>query len=294
MRRVGPFCHPSATFVDPKQGGIMNGRRRIGRLAAATLLATAATTGFVAPSSANAADCPEVVAIGVAGSGERYSANGFGTTVEAFMKGLTDNYQSTSTRAIALDYPAVAITPTSALSEKTGSRRYSQSVGTGARNLSKVLNDWYRTCKDVRFDGIPQAFVLAGYSQGAHVIDDTLENIGTRVGNRVVSVSLFGDPRQPNLGYRYEYSDSDNFNRPGAVAYFDVDTTTFPDTYSSLWNTHFGVGSYCLENDPVCSFGWQPIEPHYRYVASGVVASAVDRTSEDLFLYRCIESEGVC
>jgi hypothetical protein len=66
--------------------------------------------------------------------------------------------------------------------------RYHQSVSEGTDRLVDELENLARFCpRSTRI-------VLAGYSQGAHVVGNALQRAGRQVRERVLGVSLFGDP----------------------------------------------------------------------------------------------------
>jgi len=68
---------------------------------------------------------------------------------------------------------------------------YNDSVKIGVREFEAYIEDRSAECPD-------EVYVVAGYSQGAHVIGNGLDRIGEEVRDRIAFVALFGDPVRNN------------------------------------------------------------------------------------------------
>jgi hypothetical protein len=181
--------------------------------------------------------------LGVRGSGEH---SGFGPTIGSLVSAVL-KLDSTA-RADTIDYPAVAVNP----EELTYNANYVKSVDQGAAALRAFIGSSIRHCSNTYI-------FLAGYSQGAEVIDDVIQGLATQQRERIGGVALFGDPR---------------FN-PGQVASVDVGSYNHslsgvaphqfhpPDgTFGTLIRYAASdsaiVRSYCANHDPVCNYSSLP------------------------------------
>lgn len=211
-----------------------------GGSAAEASLAESTISRGVAPSVAGAAtaSCP-LTFVGVRGSGEtQNSAGGFGDTIDAVRKQVQALVPTASARAI--DYPAISI-PAARLQDVTYSLRYANSISDGRKQLAAFLRDWYGRC------GTSGWLVLAGYSQGAHVVGDVMtENswVSSAVRARVAGVVLIGDPR-----FRGDavYGVGDFDRRLNGVA-----TGVYASRAVSLSGAP-PLRSYCQQGDAVCN-----------------------------------------
>lgn len=111
---------------------------------------------------------------------------------------------------------------------------YYTSVTTGVANLNTLLNEQVRQCPD-------QKFILGGYSQGAHVVGDTLYMLGEVIKNNIVYVGLFGDPK-----FRVDsYAARGDYKRMlGGI--LEARNTDFPFEFNSK------LQSWCKEGDGIC------------------------------------------
>lgn len=234
-----------------------------------------------APSS-----CPAVQLLGVAGSGE----TGLGPTVKAFSDALHTRVQARAASAappISLDYPAVSVTPDISkifndfpgqfdrartavqafLRDPNG--KYMRSVRSGVQGLVTRLGEELR--KRCVVKGTTK-FVLAGYSQGAHVVGDALEKLSSSLRPRIAQVVLFADPRFPggqSIGGT-QLRSSFLANQVGVLG------ARKPP--SSDYHSY----SFCRGRDAICQgVGYLPdLAPHSSYVgfealwAANIVATA--------------------
>lgn len=130
---------------------------------------------------------PDVFFVGVRGSGETET---WGSQIQPFVNKLypllTSVYDPDHIGPYYLNYPAVPVM------DIVGQVQYPGSVSRGRDYLVAALRKEYARC-----DQSDERIVLAGYSQGAHVIHDalrTLQSYSPDVLTRVASVTLFGDP----------------------------------------------------------------------------------------------------
>ncbi len=144
--------------------------------------------------------CPKVELVGVRGSGQGINEyRGYGRAVDTFRRSLHAATRKKLTSAqfvdYALPYSAVAVdwdVLAPGLSYSRGvATKYRRSVDDGVDKLATHLEDGHARCPKTRF-------ILAGYSQGAHVVGDLLakrEGVPKGVRKRIVGVVFFGDPK---------------------------------------------------------------------------------------------------
>jgi Cutinase len=205
--------------------------RRLRWLVATVLIAFAVSAGWT---SAQAMACPKMQFIGVRGSGEH---SGFGHTVGSVLSHV--NAQA-GVGNQTIDYWAVNVNPW----EPKYFFNYMTSVKQGVENLDDAVTSFRTACGTT-------PMILAGYSQGAEVIDHWLSS-GPSLAN-VVGVALFGDPRfSPNNGAPI---DQGSYNR----SLFGVSHTFFPhigmfggvERYSA--SRQPWLRSYCANHDQICN-----------------------------------------
>ncbi|PGH11548.1 hypothetical protein AJ79_04806 [Helicocarpus griseus UAMH5409] len=166
--------------------------------------------------------CPAITIISVRGATE-YPGEGRLGTLAGDIGNASEN-----TQRIALDYPAELFP-------------YYSSVLSGIRTLTDLLNGSSAACPDTKF-------VLMGYSEGAHVIGDTLcgglltREIDSVIGGKVAAIIFMADPRhvanEPiNVGTA---SRNGLFPRP---------------SFNSCSNYYSRMKSYCDAGDWVCDSG---------------------------------------
>lgn len=89
-------------------------------------------------------------------------------------------------------YPAVAVDNAFVLlGAKLSSgkdHKYGKSVDNGVKELRAYLAERAKKCSNSRF-------ILAGYSQGAQVVGQTVEKLNTNLTSKIDYVALFGDPK---------------------------------------------------------------------------------------------------
>ncbi|MCL1593631.1 MAG: cutinase family protein [Actinomycetia bacterium] len=152
----------------------------------------------ILPVGANAAGCQDVQILGVRGSGQ----TGYGEQVGEVVSNLVEDIGASgrSVAAEALEYPAISISDSFGLVLLTGD--YDRSVAAGIERLRSAVDGVTEACSDTQI-------VLIGYSQGAQVIKQTMEN--TVPNARIASVVLLADPtRDPSQSGITRLGDSQN------------------------------------------------------------------------------------
>ncbi|ROS31174.1 cutinase family protein [Cellulomonas sp. PhB150] len=205
-------------------------------LCAVALLPLAAAPAQATVSSKH---CASVVVIGVRGSYEKagtgsgagdrtYANGGFGTTSGAAY--YTQSLSTAGVRTAALKYPA-SIWPS--LPMPGG---YVTSMTRGRYELREELED-LATCSSAT------RVVLVGYSQGAHIIGDTLSKgqpiqLSATAKARIKAVVLFGDPT---------YRAGESFNSVKRTR-----SGMFPRGAGQLAAFASRIRSYCYAGDRFC------------------------------------------
>lgn len=197
-------------------------------------LGLAAANLTVFASSANAADpCVSVRFIALRGSGEAGGVTGNAAAAEYnAVKGYAP--VGTTTALTGVDYAAVGLEN---LGKKLNLWRYESSKSGGVRNLATYLNT-QKTC-------LSEKWVFLGFSQGAHVIADSLSasdgTLDATEQDKVAAVVLLADPRFNSR----EMFDAGTFRvgRNGLLGARPVgDLTRAPGK----------IKSWCDAKDPVC------------------------------------------
>jgi hypothetical protein len=181
--------------------------------------------------------CPDMLFLGVRGSGETANdAGGYGSTIQAVLRRMQEEHTRIAARAI--DYAAV---PVDIVSPSYGLRYYT-SVRGGVRAVRNAVSSHVRgRC------GLKSPIVMAGYSQGAHVVGNAFDRLTNAEKSRVVGVALVADPL---------FNGSASVN----VGDFDPDRNgVIPEIVGSparevpqRWRDR--VSSYCTASDPVCNW----------------------------------------
>jgi hypothetical protein len=218
---------------------------RLGRLlsvitAAALTLGAAQASASIAV--AHAASCPSVQLIGVRGSGEH---SGLGHTVGAVVSSI---YQIgiPGAHADTIEYPAIDV-PLDPLT-RSYRNNYVESVVKGVKALHNFVASFEQRCGST-------PLLLAGYSQGAEVIDDWLLGAlsnGQRV--NIAGVALFGDPRfnpaqvlPVDVGtFNHRFAGIGIYQFQPAIGTFGT-LVNYPISDAGL------VRSYCANHDPICN-----------------------------------------
>lgn len=278
-------------------------KHRLIAIGVTVLLALAGLVWGGGPSAhASPSTCTKVKFIGVRGSGEKVTEAplGMGPTVYDTFTAFRDSVpKGVAVEGVGLDYPASQVAPIKdplkpSLFVDALFAQQAPSVLEGTANLTSLLLPYIQ--KDTA-----TCLVLAGYSQGAWVIDKYFYDnpaITARLLDRITAVVLFGDP---------EFDPKSNVVTGGAVGYPGVGRSGFIPA-SMRWPTtgmyYAGqanrVKSICHNADPVCAWNtsgdpyvpgpgpqsdlsrivacveFAPSCPHLRYGADGYVGYAGD------------------
>lgn len=215
-----------------------------------------ATGSGSTPPPPNEPPCGDAAIIGVRGSGDNNNGRDYpGRHALAIAKLLRDRASldlydrgdsTPRNHVIGLRYPAVSVTNSEV-------RHYRGSVRTGVRRLHETIESIRSEC------GNALPILLVGYSQGADVVQSTLEELaeaasgGDRNWTSIRGVVLLASPRfKPNdrvARGTYPASYPLSGIRPGAAA-------VVPYRFQST------TRSYCLRNDPVCQFSPSNLANH--------------------------------
>lgn len=185
--------------------------------------------------------CPPAELLAVRGSGEH---SGFGPTLWSLSTHLRKLVPHADARAV--EYPAVDVRP---LNPKYNSD-YIDSVTRGQDALEKAV---------ATFASGPCAkrsrLFLAGYSQGAEVVDDVFQALPTRPRQLVDGVALFGDPRfDPAQALPVDVG-TFNHSHGGVAPYqFHPAIGTFGTLVSYAALDAPAVRSYCANHDQICNY----------------------------------------
>lgn len=182
--------------------------------------------------------CKALAFVGVRGSGETaLDGAGYGKFVNKIRNTFRSNIHGRyGIQEVFLDYTAAPI-DIGVVFAPGGAENYLDSVGNGVHNLTQTLETLHQRCPN-------QLFVLAGYSQGAMVVHNTLAfGAGSLpVLNQVVAVELIADPM------RIVGSPTNEGRGVGAglavTAGFPL--IEVPDEVIAA------TRSYCIQSDPVC------------------------------------------
>ena len=199
----------------------------------------------ITPAPANTRSCPSMMLAAVRGSGEGPNDHsGFGKTLWSVYQHV--HSAERSARATAIDYPAVSVQPVN----YNYNLKYSDSVNRGENALTDFIATYLNSpC------GQTTDLYLAGYSQGAEVVDGAFQHMLTANQKaRIAGVVLFGDPRfngrqgKPVDQGTYDASLSGVTRRQfhPSVGTFGTLVRFMPDEIAK-------VRSYCARRDPVCN-----------------------------------------
>jgi len=189
-----------------------------------TLAALAPASGFA---------CSNVEFIGVRGSGESYSGNfGMGNQIGNLYERVKARKPSSQTlQSYGLEYQAVNV------AEWWKAWDYFFSVWEGDEHLENRVKGDASACPSMKI-------LIAGFSQGAHVVGDTIENLTNKNDSslgHVYGVALYGDPR---------FNPSDKATARGNYNPEHWGILTERGAYSSKINNR--LGDWCRLKDAIC------------------------------------------
>ncbi|HEX5417574.1 MAG TPA: cutinase family protein [Chloroflexota bacterium] len=201
------------------------------------------------PTFAEEPGCPTLKLIGVRGSDE---TDGLGRPVGAFRRALQRDLQWRFAVS-SVDYPA-----------RIWPWRYEGSVKDGVKDLNmQIASDPCRS---------ESLYILAGYSQGAQVIGDAIEDRGRGWSKKnIFATVFFGDPKfDPSLR---------------GVTFFGNFARSKKGVFGGRSNRNVFVGynllSFCVRLDPFC-------QSNKKQIAEGVIAKGMYAGHE---AYRQVEAQ---
>lgn len=188
-----------------------------------------------------ASACPPAKLLAVRGSGEH---SGYGPTLWSLYQHLRKVAPHADARTI--DYPAVDVNP---LNPKYNSD-YIDSVTRGEDALEAALSTFASGPCAKR-----SRLFLAGYSQGAEVVDDVFQTLPTRPKQLVDGVVLFGDPRfDPSQVLPVDVG-TFSHSHGGVTPYqFHPAVGSFGTLVSYAATDAPVVRSYCADHDQICNY----------------------------------------
>ncbi len=223
------------------------------RLMWAALLAVTVWLALAALAPASGLACSNVEFIGVRGSGESYSGNfGMGTQIAALYEKVRARKPAAQTlQSYGLEYPAINV------AEWWKAIGYFPSVWEGDSHLESRIKGDASSCPSMKI-------LVAGFSQGAHVVGDTIENLTNKNDgslSHLSGVALYGDPR---------FNPGDKATARGNYSPEHWGILTKRGSYSSKINNR--LGDWCRLKDAVCQgFNAGDTEHHeYRSYEGGL------------------------
>jgi cutinase len=197
---------------------------------------------LLASAPAAFASCPTVRFLGVRGSGEH---SGFGYTVGDVLATVNHSLSNVNVGNWTDDYWAVNVNP----QEPRYNSEYITSVKQGIKNLQAEVQSSVQSCSSV-------PLLIAGYSQGAEVVDDwflSAEANGLR--GHVVGIVLLGDPRFNPAQELPVDQGSFNHRRQGVGP---IQFRPAGGTFGTLVNYSAAdanmIRSFCVAHDPICNY----------------------------------------
>ena len=123
----------------------------------------------------------------------------------------------------------------------TNTLQYLSDPQIGEESIAPDIQTTDATCRH------PVRYILAGYSLGAWVVHDAVNELGSSKLAEIAGVALFGDPKfQPGQPFVRDFQSEDKYY---GVAYnYQTQYDSIP---SALVNQ---TGSWCLPADPVCQY----------------------------------------
>jgi cutinase len=183
---------------------------------------------------AAAGPCPDVEVVSARGTDE---PPGPGSNGEAFVNALRPMVPGRAIEVYAVNYPATD--------------DLARSVAAGADDARAHVESIVANCPDTRL-------VLAGYSQGAAVIDTITDQLPPEAADHVAAVAIFGNPRS-KLASQMAGGPLAAISPPYRSKTIDL----------------------CFPGDPICSEG-QNWDAHHQYIDSGMTTQAATFVAQRL------------
>ncbi|WP_431218660.1 cutinase family protein [Leifsonia xyli] len=223
----------------------------------------------------------EAAGSGSTNGGRTYASGGLGDTAGALAASARAD-QNLPIYIEALDYPATVY--------QAPATTYVNSVNIGVSRLAAEIENLSAVCPNTNI-------VLVGYSQGAHVISNTLSGsnppafttvkLSTGARAHVKAAVLIGSP---------SYRPAQPWNAPNQArttsGLFPADAGRLSSWTAPAWNSNYTVRTqqpiireWCAEGDAFCQSAWpNGLTIHQNYKTSSVMSDAW------IFLYTKITS----
>jgi pimeloyl-ACP methyl ester carboxylesterase len=212
----------------------------------------------------------EAAGTGSSNGGRTYASGGWGATLGELV-GYANREPSVPIYTEAIAYPAVIVNWANPVDQN-----YVNSVNAGMANLRNEIEDLAARCPSTNI-------VLAGYSQGAHVVTRVLSSaaaaaypttpLSANARAHIKAVVLFGSPAfTPNEPYNWSGSGGGRglFADPaGSLAPYRTLTWLAP-AYSAKGYMPI-VRSYCLPGDMFCQGNANGLAIHGSYKSNSAV-----------------------
>ncbi|MFP4311705.1 MAG: S-layer homology domain-containing protein [Nitriliruptoraceae bacterium] len=247
-----------------------SGILRLASVAMAAVLAVGAARPAAAQPSAAwdvGEACPDAVVVGAAGSGQRepVSELGMGPQVDGLFRAIARVGEGRDIRAVPLAYPAAPVLPTAG---------YRDSVARGIEAMAAAVADIAAACPGT-------GIVLAGYSQGAQVVQRWLEDPDAGVGaDPAASIDAVVLLASPVFTYQPPLTAFGSFDpaRVGLLGVREVPGWIARDTVT-----------WCERADLVCQLG----DPRDRLALGAAISGSVHAAYDDPATRRVIASHVV-
>jgi hypothetical protein len=207
--------------------------RHARRLLAGGLAAMVVWLVLAALAPASGLACSNVEFIGVRGSGESYSGNyGMGNQIAPlFERVRARKPYNQSLQSYGLEYQAINV------AEWWKAPGYFFSVWEGDEHLENRIHNEVSACGSMKI-------LVAGFSQGAHVVGDVIENFSKANDgalSHIYGVAMYGDPR---------FSKDDTATARGNYSHEHWGILGERENYSSKINNR--LGDWCRLKDAIC------------------------------------------
>jgi hypothetical protein len=187
--------------------------------------------------------------VGVRGSGEPYTIDnlGMGEPVKAAYAIAAASISGLE--SFGVPYAATAVAPITNFPDE-----WLPNEIIGEQLLLAYLKQQIQTCPGV-------SFLLCGYSQGAMVVGNVVQNLDPATANHVLGVGLMGDP---------EFNPTSTVDRGTFNKKLEGVLKARPE-FDTVFQER--TVSYCISGDPICNFSnWNLIRcdhscPHYSYAS---------------------------
>lgn len=243
-------------------------------LAGAAISLTLTGTATVAHDAvAEGSECKDVYVVAVPGTnqgaphsnGRTDAVAAFGEEVATVVKTLTEGLSDKSLKIGGVNYPALGVDGLQPATAKLAYdiSTYKASKDKGYSHAYSTVQRWGSNCSQTQF-------VLAGFSQGAHIAGDLAQSIlhghGPVDRERLAAAVLIGDPAynstSPNANeFRYDGPKTEGDDRDQRTLVTDPDHWKIRGSLGerAAFDAKDPVISVCVYGDPICdatSVGW--------------------------------------